>query len=339
MPASWAMCVLPFFLPFSQYLRTVGQTEGASKIPLSWQPTATDPVSRCMWTLKLQKSFFHPATKTLQSPYNLPSVLPCTLLILLTSTAATQPQSSAHCQTANDSAESPSSPLLCHCLLWGRPRSWRRLWYGSGIRQMLSSQPDVTCLVEKVFPHQARSLPPRLTGIWNRAVDLLKDHCLLKSHFRKPEIAVCNLRGSCFQRWPHVYVHLCVHPSYLPPRNTSVRGKAPHKPVLWVCGDCHAACVLVVPALAVCTSQALLQGIAVWHLTCLRLVQLKDMNIKSYKWESVVSWQLAQMLLFFDKHFKCLMNRKTFSNESCLRSVSEPQRTEPSHHTTWYFGK
>lgn len=99
MPASpRPMFVLPFFLPLFSISQQSGKREEHPKYssPGSQQPLTPFP-DECE-----HSSCRNPLSIPLQRPYNLPSVLPCMLLIFLTSTAATQPQSSTHCQSVND---------------------------------------------------------------------------------------------------------------------------------------------------------------------------------------------------------------------------------------------
>lgn len=92
------MFVLPFFLPLFSISEQSGKREEHPKYssPGSQQPLTPFP-DECE-----HSSCRNPHSIPLQRPSNLPSVLPCMLLIFLTSTAATQPQSSAHCQSVND---------------------------------------------------------------------------------------------------------------------------------------------------------------------------------------------------------------------------------------------
>lgn len=109
------------------------------------------------------------------------------------------------------SVESHSSPclLMLPCLGWRQALVPSRttvlkktLLKTLAICSELAVKPDLLCKEDFSSP---ASFPPlwvngQLALLGQGLVDLVKDHCLSKLHFRKLGIGVCNLQGLCFQR-------------------------------------------------------------------------------------------------------------------------------------------
>lgn len=236
--------------PFLSISEQLGKQKGHPKYPFpgSRQPLTLFPDacehSSCRNTLSIP----------LQRPYNLPNVLPCMLLIFLTSTAATQPQSSAHCQTVNDCRK----PLLTTLLPLppvGQAQALKTtlvwLWYLTDAE--LTARCDLLC---RESPPSPSSFPPTSVnrhlepGCWFVKGSLPPEitfqearNCSLQSAwFLFPKVTSCVCALVCAPQLPSFKKYLCMWQS---PSQTCAVG------VWW---QCHAAWVLVVPVLAVCTS-------------------------------------------------------------------------------------
>lgn len=123
-------------------------------------------------------------------------------------------------------------------------------------------------------------------------------------------------------------MRVCVCPCYLLSKDNCIRqNTVTNQP----CGSMPTVprCLcLAVPALALCTSHSLFWGMCdIWSVSGQSSWRTWAPRVTNEKLWLAGSWH---KYCFFDKHFKWLINGKTFSNESDLQPVDEPRRTNSS---------